>query len=170
MRSRTPLRRPSQIAAVAVLCAMLAGCSFITPQETKGMPETSIGRNFRVGDVMVGNIVLVTDDGQVGNVVGTLVNLGSRTTRLTITSDRGDSFTVTLDPNVFVQVGRPGGVIDFVDIASPAGSLSDTLFRVEDGSERTVAVPVLDDSLPQLEGLSPEVLEEPARPTGTQAP
>lgn len=146
--------------AVGVIVVALSGCTFITPQSTKGMLETSVGRNLRIGEVAVGNIVLVSNDGVEANTVATLINLGDVPRTLAVSTKEAEApgFTILLPPDTFVQLGRQPDAIAVIAIDTEPGSLLDLTFRDDRGHVLTAGVPVVTDDLPSSRICLPRTL------------
>lgn len=147
-------RATAAVLGVAVL-ALLTGCDLFAPQDTKDIHETSDGVSGRVGQVFVGNAVLLTlQSGTPTNLVASLVNNGDKTEHIDISTKAG-SESVTLKPSAVVQVGSSNGrTVQFQDLGAKPGALADVTF--DTGTETlTLRVPVLDGELPQYQDLAP---------------
>lgn len=143
------------VIGVAVL-ALLTGCDLFAPQDTKDIEETSDGVSGAVGQVFVGNAVLLTlQSGTPTNLVASLVNNGDKTEHVAVSTSVG-SESVTLKPSEVVQVGSSDGgqTIQFEKLGAKPGSLANVTF--DTGTETlTLQVPVLDGSLEQYKDLAP---------------
>src|SRR6185437_4307942 len=89
MTLRAPLFCPSRVrraAAVTVIAAAalsgLTACDLFAPPDTLDIEEASVGVSAAVGDVFVGNAVLVSENGKTANLVVTLVNQGPDTQKV----------------------------------------------------------------------------------------
>ncbi|WP_426516314.1 hypothetical protein ACPPVQ_17025 [Diaminobutyricibacter sp. McL0618] len=143
-------------AAVGAMIAFgLSGCDFFVPQTTETTVETSDGVSGTIGQVHVGNAVLISGDGgQVSNLVVTFSNLDFVDHDVMIEST-GAPLPVTVPAGGYVQVGTPGNrTILFVTTDSPPGSLHPIAFSVA-GETLHLEVPVLDTSLPLYKHLGP---------------
>lgn len=137
------------------MLALLTGCDLFAPQDTKAIQETSDGVSGHVGQVFVGNAVLLTlQSGTPSNLVASLVNNGGRTEHVDISTSVG-SESVTLKPSEVVQVGSSDGqTIQFEKLGAKPGSLADVTF--DTGTQTlTLRVPVLDGALEQYKDLAP---------------
>ena len=143
-------------AAVGAMIALgLAGCDFFVPQTTETTVETSDGVSGTIGQVHVGNAVLISGDaGQLSNLVVTLSNLDFVDHDVTIET-AGPPLPVTVPAGGYVQVGTPGNqTFLVVTTDSPPGSLHPLTFASADATLH-LEVPVLDTSLPLYKNLGP---------------
>ncbi|WP_431277944.1 hypothetical protein [Leifsonia poae] len=157
MKRRTLASLGSLLLGAAVLTG-LTGCDLFAPQETENIKDVADGANGAVGDVTVGNAVLVTSNGKTGNLVVTFVNSGNDTR--TIEVSKGDGATqhhsVSVPPGDPVVVGVPENqVIIFTGLDSQPGSLFPVYFTADGETGDLLDVPVLDGALPQYADLTP---------------
>lgn len=152
-----PLRRTVGAAALAAaLVAGLTACDLFAPQDTLDIEEASVGSSATVGDVFVGNAVLVTSDGgSTSNLVVTLVNQGGDTQQVEIAPSGGGSISVSLDPRDTRQLGDPPDDESLVSgLDAAPGSL--TTVTVTSGGESVgLQVPVVTGALPPYGTLTP---------------
>ena len=96
MALRTPfVRRAAASTAIAVAAlAGLTACDLFAPQDTLYIEEASVGVSATVGNVFVGNAVLVQGEGDTANLVTTLVNTGGETEKVTINPSGGEPIEV----------------------------------------------------------------------------
>jgi hypothetical protein len=157
--SRIPLfrRTVGAVALAAALAGGLTACDLFAPQDTLDIEEASVGSSATVGDVFVGNAVLVTsDDGATANLVVTLVNQGNDTQQVEIAPSGGKSITVSLDPRDTQQLGDPPDDESLVsDLNSAPGSLT-TVTVTSGGDSVGLQVPVVTGALPPYGTLTPE--------------
>jgi hypothetical protein len=109
MPFRTPLVRRT-LASAAIAAAALGGltaCDLFAPQDTLYIEEASVGPSATVGNVFVGNAVLVQGDGDTANFVATLVNTGSSTEQVTIAPTGGQPIEVSVKPGQTKRLGNP---------------------------------------------------------------
>ncbi|MGN6427260.1 MAG: hypothetical protein ACTHMF_10620 [Leifsonia sp.] len=158
MISGTVRRRATAALMGAAVLALLTGCDLFAPQDTKDIQETSDGVSGAVGQVFVGNAVLLTlQSGTPTNLVASLVNNGDTTENVDISTSAGKE-SVTLKPSEVVQIGSSdsggGQTVQFEDLGAKPGSLADVTF--DTGTETlTLQVPVLDGALEQYKDLAP---------------
>jgi hypothetical protein len=135
----------------------LAGCDLLAPQETEYITETSDGVSGTTGHVFVGNAVLVTTDGEVGNLVATLVNTDGTSHRVTVQYGAGSTTQAfTVESGDSQQLGTPGDPIVLVeDPDVVAGALFPVSFQQADRTAITLDVPVLTGALPPYSDLTP---------------
>lgn len=157
MSLRTPLFSRTVGAAVVAtaLVSGLTACTLFAPQDTLDIEEASVGVSATVGDVFVGNAVLVSGEGGTANLVVTLVNQGSDTQQVEIAPSGGNSITVSLDPRDTQQLGDPpsdDSTVTGLDAAP--GSL--TTVTVTSGGESVgLQVPVVTGALSPYGTLTP---------------
>jgi hypothetical protein len=161
-------------AGLAALVAIaLAGCNFITPQQTLVPYESSDGVSGRVGDVDVLNAVVLSDDGVDGNLVFSAVNTGSDDVTLNVQFESdGDKVTldVDIDAGATGQFGfGDGGQLFLAAIDAKPGDLLPIYFQYGDHQGRQLLVPVLDGALEQYAPYLPTPTPPPT-PTGTPEP
>jgi hypothetical protein len=167
----------ARVAASAGLTALvaiaLAGCNFITPQQTLVPYESSDGVSTRVGDVDVLNAVVVSDDGISGNLVFSAVNTSADDVELAVQFESGGDKTtldVDLDAGATGQFGfGDGGQLFLADIDTRPGGLIPIYFQYGDQQGRQVLVPVLDGTLEEYASLVPTPTPTPT-PTETPNP
>ncbi|KQW06359.1 hypothetical protein ASC66_07585 [Leifsonia sp. Root4] len=154
----------ARIAASVLLAAGLlvgtAGCNLVAPQATTKHYDASDGVSANLGGVDVRNAVIISDDGELGNLVVTLVNTTDESARVTVQyeSDGEDATeTVTLDANSSTPFGLPDGeTITLVDMGTQPGALLPVYFQSGDTDGRELLVPVLTTQLPEYSTLAPK--------------
>ena len=151
---RTRRRVSAALVAVAVL-GLLTGCDLFAPQDTKYIQETADGVNGDVGEIFIGNAVLLTQESSSpASLVATLINQGESSEEVRIVTSAG-SETVTVKPAESVQLGTSDGQsVTFDGLDAQPGALADVTFQTSTMTE-TLQVPVLDGSLPQYQDLVP---------------
>ena len=144
------------VIAAAILMAM-TGCDLYAPQETKYITEASDGVSGTVGSVFVGNAVIVSNAGRVGNLVVTLINQGSSSADVQIAygSSPQNMTTIPLEPAETKQLGTSDGtLVYFTELDAIPGSLANVGFTA--GSDAvSLQVPVLAGDLPPYNTLTP---------------
>ncbi|MFP3466017.1 hypothetical protein [Leifsonia sp. SIMBA_070] len=157
MSFRSPLVRRT-LAASAVTVAALAGltaCDLLAPQDTLHIEEASVGASATVGQVYVGNAVLVSGSGDTANLVVTLVNQGNDTQQVTVQPSGGQQFEVSLQPRQTRQFGDPPSEKTLVTgLGTKPGGLS-TVTVTSGGNSVGLQVPVVTGALPPYGTLTP---------------
>ncbi|MFF2372669.1 hypothetical protein [Agromyces sp. NPDC058110] len=147
----------ARLAASAVLALGLAvgatGCSMITYQATTEHYDASDGVSVTVGDLDLRNILVVSEDGEDGNLVMTVVNTGDRDQTLEIEAGSAtQELEVEAGSTLVLGDGENEPVL-LEGIDAEVGGLTPIFFQYasEEGIEKQV--PVLDDRL--YPGLAP---------------
>ena len=169
-------RAAASVLLVGALALPLAGCGFLTPQATTFHYDASDGVSTTVGDLDIENALVLTEDGEDGNLLFAVVNESDSPVTLAVqyeAADGRETVQVPVAPGAS-QVGfGDKGQLALRGIGTPAGSLLAVYFQYgsEQGSE--LLVPVLDGTLPQyadhLPTPEPTPILTPA-PTSTSAP
>ncbi len=157
MPFRRPLARRAAV-SVALAAATLGGltaCDLFAPQDTLYIEEASVGVSATVGNVFVGNAVLVAGEGDTANLVTTLVNTGGDTEKVTISPAGGQSIDVTLKPRQTKHIGNP-----------PVGESLVTGVKGKPGGLTAVSVTSGGNSV----GLQVPIVTEALQPYGTLTP
>lgn len=163
--------RVAASAAVTVLVAgALSGCMLITPQQTTRSYTPSDGVNGQVGDVQIRNVLLVSGEGAVANMVGVLSNTGNSPQTVTLQYDttagtESTQLTVpangvlSLRPNpstqVDTQVTTDAKAVRLTDVSVTPGALFPVGFGTGGSDPVSLRVPVLNGSLSQYSTLVP---------------
>jgi hypothetical protein len=119
--------------------------------------------------------MLFSKNGELANLVVTLVNLGTSSVRLEIqhgTGSQAKNAFVTVPGNATVQLGSPSDQkVDLTGINAKAGSLYPVFFQYGNETGQQALVPVLDVSWPEYKGLLPTPAPTPtATPIATGIP
>jgi hypothetical protein len=162
-REGDPVERTTRIASavtVAVLAAVLGGCTFTTPQETKDIEEVVNGTNADVGHVEVRNAIALTRDGDVVSLSMTVLNAGERQADVRFSyPTTGGHVTQVLPvgPGATVFRGtRPGDEQMLLeDTDARPGALLRVFVDAGGRAGRTLEVPVLNELLPECTDLLP---------------
>jgi hypothetical protein len=148
----------ARLAASAVLALGLAigatGCSMVTYQATTEHYDASDGVSVSIGDLDLRNILVVSDDGEDGNLVMTVVNTGDDDQTLQIEPAGADILELEVPAHESVVLGSEEVeplLLEGID--AEVGGLTPIYFHYagEEGVEKQV--PVLDGRL--YEGLAP---------------
>jgi hypothetical protein len=169
----------ARIATSVVLAIGIAlgtsACGFSAPQTTTKHYDASDGVSVTVGQVGVRNAMLFSKNGELANLVVTLVNMGTSSVRLEIqhgTGSQAKNAFVTVPGNATVQLGSPSDQkVDLTGINAKAGSLYPVFFQYGNETGQQALVPVLDVSWPEYKGLLPTPAPTPtATPIATGIP
>ena len=164
-----------RLAAVAISLGVvlgLTGCGFVTPVATQYDYDASDGVSAVFGAVSVRNILVITEDGENGNLIFTAANSSTEPIELVIEYP-ADSPAET----VVLEIPAQGSVIlgantelerESVEYLEPllisgldtqAGALFNMFFQAGDAEGKKVPVPVLGTELEEYRDLAPS---EPA--------
>lgn len=161
-----------------------SGCSMLTYQATTEHYDASDGVSADLGALDLRNILVVSDDGELGNLVLTVVNTGAEDVELEVEfgdGQRAEPIEISAGSTVAFGVDEAEG-LDVLEpvllegIGTEPGSLLPVYFKYSGAEGDEVAVPVLDGSLPEYAHLVPQplvmVLETaaPATPAATPEP
>lgn len=151
----------ARLAASAALALGIAiggsGCAMITYQATTEEYDPSDGVSADLGTIDLRNVLVVSEDGEQGNLVASIINTGEDDATLEIeVVDSGDSFEVDVDAGETVSLGAADeDPLLIENLGAEVGGLVSIYFQhgTEEGLE--VQVPVLDGRLPEYEDLVP---------------
>ncbi|TFB66093.1 hypothetical protein E3N86_01665 [Cryobacterium sp. Hz7] len=147
----------SVVVATGILLGT-SGCNLLAPQSTTAKYDASDGVSGNVGDLAIRNAMLLSDDGNIANLVVTVVNLGDSAHNLNVQYDDGtEKFTqeVNVDANSSVTFGTPDAPTVTVAADVAPGSLFPVFFQYGNETGVEVLVPVLDGSLEEYSTLLP---------------
>jgi hypothetical protein len=145
------------IGMAAAVMLTLAGCGFITPQATTEDYEASDGTNAQVGNIKVLNAMVITQDGEDGNLIASVANKGDERITVTLQFESGSK-------DVNKKVSVPGGEFKSLGSEEPfllegidtkPGELLPVFVQYGDETGKQMLVPVLDGSLPEYAELLP---------------
>jgi len=163
-----------------VLALALAGCNFVTPPSTTEPYDPGDGINFSVGDLELRGVLVITEDGEVGSLLGTAVNNTSSDIDFTLQwQTDGSWYEVELvaDANGRTDFGFGDGErVNLDNLGVMPGDLLDATVHTAD-TQKGAQIPVLDtsfveyeDSLPTPTPTPTPARTETAEPTETPAP
>jgi hypothetical protein len=157
------------VAAIALSGALalgLSGCNMWMDVETQRPYDPSDGVSLSIGDLELRNVLVVSEDGELGNLVGTAVNTTGDDIDFTVqwkvdgsyhevklTAEAHGSTTFGVDDQVTLE-----------PLDTAPGGLLDTVVHLSD-DQKELRIPVLDATLPEYG----DVLPTPT-PTPTRAP
>ncbi|MGR2753652.1 DNA modification methylase [Agromyces arachidis] len=149
----------ARLAASAALALGIAiggsGCAMITYQATTEEYDASDGISVDVGALEVRNALVVSDDGEEGNLVLSVTNSGDEDATLGI-EIAGETIEIDVDAGETVSPGATDEEPVLVErLDAEVGGLVTAFFVTEGAEGREVTVPVLDGRLPEYEELVP---------------
>lgn len=134
-----------------------SGCSMITPQATLIHYDPSDGVGATVGDVAVRNALIISNDGETGNMIFTVANDGDTSSSISVQYD-GNTQTIDLAAGEQIVLGtgdEESQPLLLEDIGTEPGSLLPVYFSSPGSEGIEELVPVLDDRLPEYSHLAP---------------
>ncbi|WP_258724288.1 hypothetical protein [Cellulomonas sp. NS3] len=156
--------------AVALVGAGLAGCSATNPITTQEPYAPSDGVRVTLGDLTAENLLVLTAGaGEAASLQGALSNDGAETLEVTFALEDGTEVgTVEVSAGDGVLLGGTDGEELLFTSADAPGATTDVTISTAAGGSETIAVPVLDGTLPEYEDLVPTSLPTttPSAPTG----
>lgn len=163
------------IGAIALLGAALVGSSFLVPQGTQVQYDPGDGVGLTVGDVDVEGAIVITEDGELGNLIFTAVNGSDRDVTLTVQyPSGGDRADVSVEIPAGERVGfgyGTEGQLALEEIGVPAGGLIPLYFQYGSEPGVQIDVPVLDGAFAEYAPLVPTPAPTPTpTPTATETP
>ncbi|GAA1837843.1 hypothetical protein [Agromyces salentinus] len=148
----------ARLAASAVLALGLAigatGCSMVTYQATTEHYDASDGVSLTIGDLALRNVLVVSEDGEDGNLIMTVVNTGEDDRTLEIEPTGADVVELEVPAGETIVLGTEETEPVLLEgIDAEVGGLTPIYFRYSGIEGLEKQVPVLDDRL--YEGLAP---------------
>ncbi|WP_168626302.1 hypothetical protein [Cryobacterium sp. BB307] len=157
--------RARSAASVALASLVLAGttaCTFLTPQATLEPYDPSDGFGATIGNLEVRNAIIVSEDGQTGNLVVVLANGTDRSMDVKLQWENADGDKVDqrvhLNADSIKNLGEDQQVV-LTDIDTQPGALFPVFIQYGSETGKQLNVPVLDGTLPEYQGLLPEAPE-----------
>ena len=172
--------RARAVAAIALsgaLVAGLSGCALWLKPETGRTYDASDGVSLDLGDLELRNVLVLTEDGELGNLVGTAVNTTGSDIDFTVQwKFDGEYYEVelTADAHGRTDFGIDGPQVTLQPLGVKAGSLLEAVVHTAD-DQSGLLIPVLDATLIEYQdGLptptpTPTFTETPA-PTPSATP
>lgn len=177
------MRVAASIAVTVLATTLLAGCQFVTPQQTTASYTPSDGVNGEAGDVKIRNAFLVDGSGDTASLIGVLSNTADAQTTVTlqwtgtagaesrsVVVPSGGLISLSTDPkklDASVSSDSTAVVLDGVD--ATAGGLFNVTFGTSAGTS-TLSLPVLTGSLSQYATLVPTPTPTPTKTKRTPSP
>ncbi|WP_336646482.1 DNA modification methylase [Microbacterium sp. USHLN186] len=161
MNSRSAASLAPRLVATVALGAALAlgttGCTFITYQATTNpySPSDGVSIDSTGGEVVARNVlVITTDDGEVGNLIGAFINEGQKTSTVDIDVS-GSQLTLRVPGEERISLGGNKMPLRIENLNAQPGSTIEVLIVSGDGVAEPAQVPVLDGTLPRYADLVP---------------
>lgn len=162
------------IASIVVAGAValgMSGCNLIAPQATLKQYDASDGVGVTVGSVAVRNAIVVSDDGETGNLVFSLANRDDRAHTVLIEIEgKDEQFQVLAEPGLTTFDGSGANdPLRIEALGTQPGAVLDVFFQYGDETGATASVPVLTGQLLEYSTLVPTPLPTD-EPTETPTP
>ena len=147
-RSRPSARAAAALSLAGALVGVgaVSGCSYLSQTTTALEYNPADGVSASVGDVIARNLVVVGSKGSEGLVSGALVNEGSTSSTVTVSS-AGQPQPVTIDvpPGQLVTIGGAGSGATVVvgNLKRNAGTIMPIMMSSPAGGQVTVRVPIV---------------------------
>ena len=129
----------------------------LTYQATTEHYDPSDGVSADVGDLDLRNILVVSEDGEDGNLVMTVVNTGEEDAELGVQVGEGggETLIVEVEAGATVSLGGDEEPLLLEGIDTEPGSLVPIFFQYGSAEGIEKLVPVLDGRLPEYADLTP---------------
>ena len=151
----------ARLAASAALALGIAiggsGCAMITYQATTEKYDPSDGVSADLGDVDVRNALVISEDGEDGTLVMSVVNRSDERATVTVQyGDGGDELEIDVPAGETLVLGSEDEekvVLEGIDVE--VGGLLPMYFQAGEAEGVEKQVPVLDARLPEYSELAP---------------
>lgn len=145
----------------------LSGCTFGAVQATRLAYDPSDGVSTKVGDIYIQNALLISETGDLGNLVVSVINDTNAAVSLTVTwpteSGSLESEVLRIGEDEVRTFGTESNPLILENIDAPPGSLFPVYFQYEDFPGSEISAPVLTGALDSYSDLVPqEVADEEA--------
>ena len=148
------------IASVVLAATVVLGtsaCNLISPQTTTKQYDASDGVSGRIGDLVIRNAVVISEDGETGNLLVSITNSGDSES---LTIKWGDDFSEGTETRIPGDATTSFGTeeedpILLEGIDAEPGSLLTMFFQYGDETGVEIFVPVLDGTLPEYSEFVP---------------
>jgi len=159
----------ARIAASVVLAAGIllgtSACNLFAPQATTNHYDASDGVSGNVGDLAIRNAIVISDNGELGNLVVTVVNSGVTSQNLQIqfeSKGKKVSQEVEIPANSTIPLGDSGfPSVQLENIDTIPGALLPVFFQYGEETGVELLVPVLTSQLPQYKTFAPTATPTP---------
>jgi hypothetical protein len=177
------MRVAASIAVTVLATTVLAGCQFVTPQQTANSYTPSDGVNGSAGDVKIRNAFLIDGAGDTASLIGVLSNTSDAQTSVTLgwTSTTGaETKTVIVPSNGLISLSTDPTKLDtsvtsdassvILDgVSATPGGLFPVTFTTSAGTGN-LSLPVLTGSFSQYATLVPTPTPTPTKTKKTPTP
>ena len=162
------MRLAASVAVTVLATTVLAGCQFITPQQTSKSYTPSDGVNGTVGSVDIRNVFLIDGSDETASLIGVLSNTSSTASDVTLqwtssagtetkelTVPAGGLLSLSTDPTT-PDASVPGSAASVIlsDVDATPGALFPVTFSVSSKDE-DLQLPVLTGDVEQYATLVP---------------
>lgn len=159
----------ARIAASVVLAAGIllgtSACNLFAPQATTNHYDASDGVSGNVGELAIRNAVVISDNGELGNLLVTVVNSGVTSQNLEIqfqSKGKKVSQEVEIPANSTIPIGDQGyPSVLLEDLDTIPGALLPVFFQYGEETGVELLVPVLTNQLPQYSTFAPTATPTP---------
>jgi hypothetical protein len=139
-------RIAASVGLAAFVTLATAGCGFIAPQATTDHYTPSDGTNATVGDLMLLNAIVLSEDGEEGNLIANIRNSSSERITVTLQYESGSKTidtTVSIPKNSVKSLGTEEPmVLEAID--TQPGSMLPVYVQYGTEQGKQILVPVLD--------------------------
>jgi len=170
------MRVAASIAVTVLATTVLAGCQFVTPQQTSASYTPSDGVNGSVGDVEIRNVFLIDGADDTASLIGALANTSSTASSVTLqwTSTKGTEskrltiparglLSLSTDPTApDASVPGSGTAVILDDVDAAPGGLFPVTFT-SSSRNKDLRLPVLTGSVSQYATLVPTPTPTPTK-------
>ncbi len=168
-------RAAASLALIIAAAAVLAECSLFFQPETQQPYDPSDGINANIGDLLLRDVIVVSEDGELGNLVMVASNAGPEDLAVTLqyeTAGTKHNVHIEVPANATVDFGfGDGGQLLLEDIGTMPGSLLPLYVQYGNVPGEELQVPVIDGSLAQYQGFLPTPTPTPTpTPSATETP
>lgn len=150
-------RIAASIGWAAVVALTTAGCGFIAPQATTEGYTASDGTNATVGSIKVLNAIVLSEDGDEGNLIASIHNSGTERINVTLQYESGSKkvdTTVSVPGSGLKSLGTEEPMI-LEGIDTQPGSMLPLFVQYGSETGKQILVPVLDGRQAEYSGLLP---------------
>ena len=168
------MRVAASVALTVLMAAALAGCQFVTPQQTSRSYTPSDGVNGNIGALQIRNVFLIAGDDDNASLIGVLANTADADSTVTLQwtgstgteSDRvtvpaGGLVSLSTDPKpIDASVTSTSESVIFDGVDPKAGALFTVTFTTAAGA-KTLRLPVLNGALDEYATLVPTFTPTP---------
>lgn len=141
--------RARAVAAIALSGALalgLTGCNILLQPQTANSYDPSDGVGLDIGQLELRNVLVLTEDGKTGSLVGAAVNTTGSDLDFTVQWSVGGSYhevQLTARAHTTTRFGAAGDQIALTPLGEQAGGLLDAVVHTST-DQRALSIPVLD--------------------------